>query len=465
MRIYLGYWADNQVDISPMWLSVLFSAFATAVIMGPGFPADTFALKQKYAFAATQCLIHGGYTKQQPWLIEALIMHLHTEYLSNFEPTRETTLLIPTLVRLAFEAGLHREPNPRTPVFQAEIHRRLFIVIRHLDTVLSYQTGLPMTITNNVIEVSEPLNLYDVDLSESATALPPSRPESDVSPMLCFIVKSRVMEIFAQVYEVANTGKPPSPEDIERLDAEARAIRAAIPVALLPKPLRLSEGDSKMVIMSRLNCEFLAQRCICVLHRRSMAAGNPSSFTKCVVAATIIIETLLDIHAQMLPDGRVAGFNRFFSSTMINDFFLAAMLLCLAVSLDSKAHMNGLKPMLDAGTKNKIHFLLHESHRLSRDMDHSAAAVRRVEQAIGSALKKIPARDEIQLPISPEYSDTQTEGHNTELDSLTVEGIPDDSDRGVAMEDIWTNPALENFFAVPAEVDWSSFDQFLNLPD
>jgi len=343
---YEKFWR-NPAEALPLWVSILFSiccmsaTLSQAVGSEPPTPEDRVSPRTSFLQASCACLKLGGYVRPKKWLFEALGLYTQCQYMATMDPSKEVGMVFSILVRLAYRSGYHRDPSHfrHISVFDGEIRRRCWAMCRQFDLMIAFQLGLPNLIPPDSWDTLNPRNLLDSDFDEDTTVLPPSRPESEPTPILYFIVKSRLMTAFGRVCAHALSFRDSSRQEIMDLDAEVRAVHATIPDPLRIKPLSQSFADPNYLIMVRLNCEFLFQKCLLVLHRKYMTQGDhPESSQAAITAATSITTYMLDMYKEFKPGGQLHIDRWMLSSFVMNDFYLAAMMLCLSVSMWKKTH-------------------------------------------------------------------------------------------------------------------------------
>ncbi|KAI1124923.1 hypothetical protein F5Y10DRAFT_20090 [Nemania abortiva] len=78
-----------------------------------------------------------------------------------------------TLMRTAFQLGLHRDPKQfsHIHIFQAEMRRRIWATILELNAHASLDSGTPPGISYDDFDTSPPANLNDDDMDENTTVL------------------------------------------------------------------------------------------------------------------------------------------------------------------------------------------------------------------------------------------------------------------------------------------------------
>lgn len=78
------------------------------------------------------------------------------------------------------------------------MRRRLWASVLQGDILISSQMGMPRIVSNWQHDTAEPRNLADADLAEGA-ALPPARPETELTPVLAVIGRRRMLAALGAV--------------------------------------------------------------------------------------------------------------------------------------------------------------------------------------------------------------------------------------------------------------------------
>lgn len=345
-RQYEEFWR-NPLETPPLWVSILFSICCLSATLSQAVgseeptPEDRLSPRMSFLQASCLCLQLGGYVRPKKWVFEALGLYAQCQYMATMDPSKEVGMVFAMVIRLAYRSGYHRDPSnfPHISVFEGEMRRRCWAMCRQFDLMVSFQLGLPNLIPPDSWDTLTPRNLLDSDFDEDTSVLPPSRPETEPTQILYFIVKSRLMTSFGRVCAHALSFRDCSRQEIMDLDAEVRAVYKTVPEVLHIKPMSHSFADPNYLIMVRLNCEFLHQKCLLVLHRKYMTQGDhPESTEAAIAAATAITTYMLDIYKEFKPGGQLHNDRWMLSSFTMNDFYLATMMLCLSVSMWKKAN-------------------------------------------------------------------------------------------------------------------------------
>lgn len=449
-RQYEAFWL-NPLETSPLWIAMLFSIMGMAEVLRgtklskSNTPVDFLAPpKEPYITSAAQCLILGGFTRPRRFVIEALLLFSLLKYTASSDPSREVGLIFSVISRLAFRMGYHRDPShfPHINTFDSEMRRRSWNMIKMFDLMISFQLGLPANINVDTWDTEVPSNLHDGDFDEGIMQLPPSRLETEITPMLYFVVKGRLMTTFGKVCQHALSVRPQPEDSIRAIEAELQEVYESIPVPLKYRPMSQSFADEPASIMFRLNCEFLYQKSVCILHRKYMAQGSKHSRHACVSAAMAILGHLADIHKEFQEGGQMEYDRWMVSSFTMNDFVLAAMMLCLALSLKTK---EGLTVHTDPESRFQLD-MLKQSYFICLEFGNTSREGKRVANALGIMLSK----------LEPDFAPvvkgaSQVTEKNNLLGLSSMENAPEPAD----------NEPFGSLLDGLQQIDWAFLDQYL----
>ena len=337
---YEAFW-KNPHEVPVFWVAQLFAILSVSALLseskgsGPKRPDDSPPAKHLFLRAAAQCLSLGDFTQPHKYVIESLLLYAQCKYMSSAEPVGELWVLFGLIVRQALRMGYHHDPDhlQNITVFEGEMRRRCWAVLRQLDLLNSYQMGLPSSTHSLNSDTALPRNLQDSDFDEASTALPAARPETEATHILYFLVKARLMNAFEQILEYESSFKVPSDQNIAALDAELRQTHKAVPLPFKLKSMAQSFADTPNVIMMRANIEILFQKSICILHRRNLTIQLPSvqTINVCAEASRRMLEVQVNLHQEAQPGGQLHEDQWMLSSLTMTDFFLAATILSLVL--------------------------------------------------------------------------------------------------------------------------------------
>ncbi|KAK7887954.1 hypothetical protein LTR67_009348 [Exophiala xenobiotica] len=409
-RQYEVFWTQ-PLETSPLWLSILFSICCLSATLSEasGFetktPEDQPPPRTSFLSASCQCLRLGGFIRPKRFVVEALALYTQCLYSQTLDPSGESALVWAMLIRQAYRSGYHRDSSqfPSTfSVFETEMRRRVWAMLRQFDLMSSFQLGLPNQIPRGSWDTQDPRNLLDADFDEHTTVLPPSRPETEPTQILYFIVKSRLMTSFGRVCAHSLSFRDVSQAEVMALDREVRSVHATVPDVLRIRPMSKSFADPSYLVMVRINCEFLFQKSLCVLHRKYMTTTNaqtgeythPESVAACTNAASAITRHMLDLHKEFKPGGQLYTKRWMLTSFTMNDFYLASMVLCLAVSMWKRRHPSQSVqegPEADEKTR-EIYALLTAAFGLCEELGPTSTEAKRVADVLRVVLEQMDAK-------------------------------------------------------------------------
>ena len=122
--------------------------------------------------------------------------------------------------------GYHKDSKyfPSISSFHGEMRRRVWALVQHSDLIIFFTFGLPPMIQNAIINTNLLSNLYDDELYEDMSALPPLRPSSEVTSISYIIYKSKLINIGVKVIEEVQKLSKSSYDTIMVLDRELREV-------------------------------------------------------------------------------------------------------------------------------------------------------------------------------------------------------------------------------------------------
>lgn len=352
---YDRHWSAPE-QTSVVWIGMCFAMMTLALQSynragdePPEYRGRALQISHGFRRLTAQCLLLADITQPIAQILETLILHVQAEYGRSRDAEPGVLLLVSLCVRLAMRMGYHRDPAPHPQItpFQGEMRRRVWTFVRQCDLLISFQFGLPAMIRSDYIDTQTPRNLYDDELHEEMSALPPSRPSFEATPMTYMIAKSRMTFIFGRIVErTQSVTNASNYEETMRFDAELREGRATHPPLLRMRPFHESARDPANLIMQRLGLEMVYLRSLFVLHRRFIARGRESpryaySRNACMDASMQLLNHQATLHAESQPGGRLRSVKWYISSLTTHDFLLAAMLVCLDLFHTAEAERRG----------------------------------------------------------------------------------------------------------------------------
>ena len=281
-RLYAEFWTRPD-SASLLWVSTLFSYLwvmvqqlsSRNISLPSSSRGDELLSLPNLRSMATRCLVAGSYLKCRPWAPEALVL-LYATYMLQPRGDGDPMAwhLTALAVRLAQRMGYHRDPSrlggsaPRITPFEGEMRRRTWYMVEAFDMLYSFQQGIPPVVHEADCDVRHPTNLRDEDFDEDSPSLPPERPFTDVTPVLYYCFKSRLLRLLRRVIRHALSTRLPDYAETCALDAELTAVHEQVPPALRHRPMiSASFADSVDDVLHRGETELVFIKCLCVLHR------------------------------------------------------------------------------------------------------------------------------------------------------------------------------------------------------
>ncbi|RKK15186.1 hypothetical protein BFJ65_g11727 [Fusarium oxysporum f. sp. cepae] len=342
---YESFW-DSPSETSPVWIALLLALLSLSAgvyeISGMARSSQFPIPSSKTLSKKTQeCLLLSNYTAATEHAVEAFLLLLVGCWLRAKVSDTNLWFLMGKVVQLAICKGYHRDstkvPGSRISPFDGEMRRRVWVCLYQLDSLMSFQMGLPSMIPSDFCDTELPRNLNQSDFYPGIAELPPSRPLSENTTISYAIVKASVMAMFKKVVRHTRSLTPPSYEETVALDAEVRAAYDKIPDSFKYKPLTSFIVDEVSIIMSRTTIELLHLKSIIVLHRQYLTDRQDGRFAfsrkASLDAAERLLERQAEIHQITLPGGLLHDKKWMITSLTLSDFTLAAMVICLDLTI------------------------------------------------------------------------------------------------------------------------------------
>lgn len=330
---------------------------------------DSNTLMRVYAFRerTVHCLTLGQFAKGGKYMLETMINHLACEAILCRDTDIELWFLLGMIVQLALSLGYNREPRnfPNISEFDGEMRRRVWAAIVQMDLRLSSQLGLPHLLKLQHCDTAEPHSLLDSDFDQATVKLPPSRPETEVTPVLYGLAKNRIDSISALISDaIADTRSNPYTEIID-LDQKLHEADASLPPIFQWQPLSQSFTVPPQIILYRIWLQVSVQRAVIWLHRKYLAPSYTQvqcqySRNSCVQAAMKLLEFQQLLDEEMRPDGQLHSVCWMQSSVIKSTFLLGMSVLCYYIQL-SKTMPD---VPLDQHTSAKIFSLLRNTYSI-----------------------------------------------------------------------------------------------------
>ncbi|KAJ4249827.1 Fusarisetin A cluster transcription factor fsa6 [Fusarium torreyae] len=233
LKEYEEFWEDPS-KASIIWLGLLFTIMCLATQfekfrLDPGVQTPTALSMEEdlQKMASTfrrripQCLVLGNYTRGSPYVLETMMLYIAVEVFASSDAEIDIWILMGTTVQLAMHMGYHRDPRHFKGMspFDAEMRRRVWATIVEMDLGISAQMGLPRMTKQWQTDTQEPSNLRDSDFDKSTVEMPPSRPATDLTPMLYRLVKARLMAKVGYIWDFAADVRSYPYAEVEKMDS------------------------------------------------------------------------------------------------------------------------------------------------------------------------------------------------------------------------------------------------------
>ncbi|KPI37886.1 uncharacterized protein AB675_3049 [Cyphellophora attinorum] len=344
---YEKFWLAPTEEPDFIWLALLFAILSLALSIrrtNKDNAESSMPSPRTLQKRTSQCLVIGGYTTANRNVLEALLLHMHSSFITDNSSYLQLWLALGHTIQLAYRLAYHREPSKlqNCSVLDAEMRRRVWMHLVQVDALGSFQIGLPSLIQNESYDTSLPGNYEFSDLEVGMTSLPPPRPLTHRTPNLYGISKAPVMAMFKKITQHVQALTPVTYEQTLALDQEMRETYSRVPALIQRRDVDKAFMDISALIWDRATVEILYLKGLIVLHRRYLRheTENPKfdiSRSKCVEAALEILARQADLHQASRPGGRLYEDRWILSSvTTTYDFILAAMVLCLDLSMRTK---------------------------------------------------------------------------------------------------------------------------------
>ena len=340
---YRQFWR-SPTSAPVMWLGVLYgilsmaSLFKMRALRNPNTPEVLAAIKQAdlYQELAASAAVLGNYMKPRAYTIECLVLHAGSNRTNNMF---DMWLIMGVVFRLALRMGYHRDPSHygNVTILTGEMRRRVWHMLYMVDTLVSFQLGLPAMLRAVQSDTRPPHNLFDQDFSAHSKTLPPSRPTDQITPSSYGAAKFRMCQIFALAADMSHATTAPSYTEVMDLDAKLEEAKANIPGALQFQALELCVTEDPESLMCRFNLELLYLKTKTVLHRRFMVATATQaaeSYSRecCIGSAMKTLRHHQEIYQASSPGGQLESVSWYMCSIGTHDFLLASMIICVELS-------------------------------------------------------------------------------------------------------------------------------------
>ncbi|KAI1477918.1 fungal-specific transcription factor domain-containing protein [Daldinia eschscholtzii] len=467
-------------------LGVLFSSFAAPHELMSDSPTPVMDRFKQYRGAAGWALIWGKYSQPNFYTLQAFLLYVEADFMTNRDNRMNSYLLTSVLIRLMLKMGLHRDPSklPNVSPYDGEMRRRLWNIAIQIELLVAFNLGLPSMIHGIETDTQLPLHLMDSDFNKDSKELPPARPETEYTTLTYPINKARVTRVFALVVRQAHALTVPSYAEVMKLDSIIEETWNGIPPIMKMKPMKECVMDSPIHIIQRFGVASIYQKSRCILHRRYLAEPvlreeHDYSRRICFEAALALLDLQHTMHEATKPGGMLRQTGWFVAALVaVNDFLLADMVLALMIQNDvywdkssSPSWITNHSPPF---TKDRLLYLLRRSYGIWCEMSGDATEFKKAEEVVRTIIQRIEAKLHINTSFLPNTPPESSASENAEVDmadlSLSSGGPPtmssgnepsieDFADFGAATANaIDTNGISGSPWTMQNNYDWRYFD-------
>lgn len=397
---YEQFW-NNPQGMSSTWIALLYAIMALSISLlhrsEEPFPitqVDPMSMWDVFRRKASQCLVESNYLVPGKYKPEAVFLYSISEFLRTQDTQIGMSYLLGITIRLALHMGYHRDPShyPSLSAFEGEMRRRLWAMICQLDTLVSFQNGLPRTVQHYYCDSEIPSNLLDTDFDENCVQLPPGRPDEERTACSYTRAKSRLMAAFGQICDSAYTREPVSYDEIMAMNRRLDIAHDQLPSFFLARPMSQSMGDQTDLILWRYNLNLIYQKSRIVLHRRYINETHgkyANSRRICIDAASATLRHHADIWSESLPGGQLYSERFLLNSLQNTDFMLSAMVLCLVLS---HANDSGDPARMQTREHKDLLLLLENTHKIFKQTPRRSTDTQRAFVALSIMLSRVQGR-------------------------------------------------------------------------
>lgn len=398
-----------------MWLGQLFAIMClssqfqqvvlvpntpTPLTMPPG-PDNELAIATFQA-KSVECLILGHYTEGGPYVLETLILYFMSENFPLKEVDVGIWMLVGTIVQVALHMGYHRDavhfPQDISP-FAGEMRRRVWSMVVQIDFSISTQLGMPRLVSQ--ANTAEPRNLADSDFDESTAELPPSRPQTEVTPILYTLAKLRILSVGIKVSDLTTEPRTYPYSEVLHLDQKVNEAMDSLPSSMRWEGLSSSLTATPLVLIQRIWLNMCIQRLKVVLHKKFLVSSFSDrqqyaySRSTCLTAAMKILEFQHLIDEETRPDGRLYQIRWRVSTAVTQEFLLATSVLCLYLQTRARNHEQHPHPQqrysledAEVVLQDRIRKLLRASLDIWLRLSADSTEARRAAEALRYILRE-----------------------------------------------------------------------------
>ncbi|KAE8450755.1 hypothetical protein EG329_005668 [Mollisiaceae sp. DMI_Dod_QoI] len=423
-REYENFWANpNSTPI--MWIGLLYAILSLSIhfeqvsekktttmnAMSNHALRDPEEVIKMFHEKTVQCLILGDYTEPVAYTVECLVLYFSLEHFRSADAQFGIWLVFGIIVKTAMKLGYHRDASQfsNVSIFRGEMQRRLWATIAHLDIHTSCQVGLPRMIKEGISDTQPPRHLLDEDFDEDTVVLPPSRPLSEITWIGYTLFKHQITSVFGMIVDQANSTLPISYDEVMRLDRILQDVNHETPEWLNVRSAEdLTNGDPAFMLQ-RLTIDLCYQKARCILHRKFLNPKSSKSYSigSCVNASMRMLRSQAVMYRETKPGGCFYNQRWKAAALITNDFFLAAMLLCLILGHGLNSSKSSYPDTSQIMWSNQDMLqALENSYQIWKEASHKSKDAFKATKALKAVLLKIKAA--LVLPTARKSELTKT---------------------------------------------------------
>ncbi|KAJ5784552.1 uncharacterized protein N7503_009764 [Penicillium pulvis] len=474
---YEQFW-NNPLGMSYTWIALLYAIMALSISLlnrsEEPFPisqVDPMSMWDVFRRKASQCLVESNYLVPGKYKPEAVFLYSLSEFLRTQDTQIGMSYLLGITIRLALHMGYHRDPShyPSLSAFEGEMRRRLWAMICQLDTLVSFQNGLPRVVQHYYCDSEIPSNLLDTDFDENCVHLPPGRPDEERTACSYTRAKSRLMAAFGHICDSAYAREPVSYDEIMAMNRRLDIAHDQLPSFFRARPMSQSMGDQTDLILWRYNLNLIYQKSRIVLHRRYIKETHgkyANSRRICIDAASASLRHHADIWSESLPGGQLYSERFLLNSLQNTDFMLSAMVLCLVLS---HANDSGDPARMQTREHKDLLLLLENTHNIFKQTPRRSTDTQRAFVALSIMLSRVQGRSVESLTSNVEEDMNAMNNQNIfqPVPAIDQQQYPMVSP-GDMQADMYTNISetpsysslgvIDDMLSTPAQLDWRLYD-------
>jgi hypothetical protein len=316
----------------------------------------------QYREKVVQCLRFGRYTNGGPHVVQALMHYIVIEIFGMRDVDSGLWIVLGMVFNIARRMGYHRDPSqiPGLSPYEMEMRRRWWTSLLALDSSISESMGTER-LEKDIGNVLEPQNLLDSDFDSTTTTLPPSRPETEPTPMLYCLAKIKALRTFNLVTDLVNAKRPYSYSEVMKVDSVLIKSHSEIPICYKWRPLTHSITESAQVISGRMCLEILYLKSQIVLHLKFVLPSrrkDDHAYSRKLVFESV--SRLLEFHhiceAEIQPTGQLSVSGWRLQLAAHQGFLLASIAACF--------YLNHNRSSMSIGDLERLKKLCRASYRI-----------------------------------------------------------------------------------------------------